>query len=347
MFESIAKWIGEKFKALRKYYNGFEVLELLGLLFGIGMIITVFALGIAAIVASSGGALAVFLAIAGFLAISAVALNNYTNLGRAIGIIFNLLMDKETPTYEKIGTAIGLVVGVGVAIGLVIIGWPIAVPLLAASATVLPWMVGLIGVPLTIASFQGGGRVIGRILDRYAPSLKAEIQFESRDKIVSSDLVTLKVLGEAKQQIHSYLNKDREHLDFWSYYFDNAAGTNRASTYYALLECCTDELQQVVILYTLLASNQGSTLQQMVVEGMHCQDQDQAVAILGEYIHQHATDEDKIFIKGSLIPKLHLFASSGEKVERSNNKYRDLESNFKDLKDDGNRGTMGTTFSIQ
>lgn len=347
MFEKIAEWIGEKFNALRKYYNGFEVLELLGLVFGIAIVITVFALGIAAIIASGGTALAVIGVIAGILTISAVALNNYTNLGRAIGIVFNLFIDKGTPTYEKIGTALGLGLGLVVAIALVIVGWPVAVPLLAGTAVVLPWMIALIAFPLTVATFQGGGRFFGRLLDRYGPSLKEEINFKAKDESISSHLLTQKVLSNAKEGVYAYLRLQREHLDFWSQYFDKDTGVNRASTYLALLNGCSNDLQQAVIFYTLLTSNQGITLQETVLESMQCRNQDKAVAVLGEYINDYASKEDKTFIKESLIPKLHLFANSGEKPDKSNVKFRELMNNFKDLKVDNNRDTMDVTYSIQ
>lgn len=332
MLAEIAKWTGEQFNLLRKYYNGFEVLELLGLLFGIGIVITVFALGIAAIVASGGTAVLVIGVMAGVLASIAMALNNYTNLFRAIGIAINLLIDKTPSNYEKMGTVIGLLVGVVAVIALISVGWPLAVPLLAGSTTVLPWMLALIAVPLTLATFQGGGRFLGRQLDRYGPRLKKDIQFEANDRTISSDVITLKVLTDAKLGIDSYKELKQNQLDDWQQHFDWETGANRSDTYLSLLKGCTNELQQAIILYTMLTSYHGETLQEKVVNAMNIENKEKTAAALGQYIHDHAREKDISFIKESLIEKLHLFANAGEVPDFSQSKYRELVNNFKDIK---------------
>lgn len=331
MFEKIAKWVGKKFNILRRYYNGFETLEILGFVLGLVMLAAIFALGIAAIVLSGGTLPMIIAAVASILIVCVTAIGNYTNFFRAIGISINLMIDKTPPTYEKLGTAIGFGLGCVVVIALLAVGWPVAVPLLASLPVVLPWMLALVAVPLTVAGFQGAGRGIGRMSDRYLPPLKQPINFKTQDENIHSHAITQEALANANTNVCIYKQADGKHLDFWSTYFDKNTGINRASTYLHFYAACDNDLQRAIIFYTLLLGKQGTTLQDKVVEGMGVGNKEKTLATLGKYIHNNSNKNDREFIKTHIIEKLSLFANSGEKHEDKQSDCRAIMNQLKDI----------------
>ena len=117
----------------------------------------------------------------------------------------------------------------------------------------------------------------------------------------------------------------------FSQYFDKNTGINRAATYLAVLQCCQSELQLAILFYTILTSNQGETLQKTIVSNMNIGDKETTLAILGKYIYEHAAENDKSFIKESLIGKLGVFANAGEQPEENNPKLIEVKAVFNEL----------------
>ena len=323
-FEAISKI----FIKLRYRYNFERAFQLIFGILGFIISIALIVGGLAAVPFTGGASLLpVWL---GWLIFSAIFTTVFLVAGRMLGIVIDTIISAirgEKINNEKLGSAIGCVVGIIIAV----LAWPLHffyIPYVVSLALMPLWEAFLIFIPVVISMIATVGRNIGRVIDvetqdNIVTSFRGIYEYfmgttnsilaannVQEEKKVDSTLVIMSAVNSTIQGIEEYKKLDGSHLNSVVKLIDPDTGKKRAEIYLFLLQNNTRiefDLQRAIILYTMLEYGGGPTLKQEVKKAVG----EETVRELDNYINSRVEAKDKGFNQNFVISKLKLFADSG------------------------------------